>query len=687
MFLRALKRIARTLAFLLFLRFPVYGQETDFLPGTHRGEVNVLVEDGERIISAGEDGFLELWSVPDGAALERFQISVLPIKLMAKRPGKSQVCAWESDGFAENRVSVWDYREKKKIFAFPSRDPVRSIGYSARGNFIFIVHSGRAGIVFINAETGENLPSPEIPGTPVFAATGRSERSLISYLADGSLSYWNLETGNEIQTLAAPPGLSSLVLFGGGRFLAGTDERGLVILDAVNAKVLTRNSRIKRGSFISAVPQGRELCCLVPGVSAGRERQSFELFVWKGPDPSASFESSPSASGTMSLRGRFDEKSVSSFLAFDNGGNAAYPIAVFGTGDGKAGPVYGNGKTGTFAFKDQQRIREGAVSGQTLGFITDRGELGFLPSNFSRLESGFTLRLESFPEDSRESDHAKEQNPYTRISALSGGEFILWQTENNRKAPVAVREGAAVRVFERPGFRFPLQSVSALEDKALFLDAGGNAAVLDATTGEETFLFSAAGAIDAAFADSENIILGRSAVSGNSAFLKVNIINGETVALPWPASAGVRVYRGFSGTVYAAAVDGSPEKTTLLVLDAAHPSLPVRLFEYEGEDTLFTLAESGGAPALNPGGNGAAIYGKEGPIPFERGPGFPVRILDGTSFFIVIDGDGNVSWQDNETGKLLAVFSIQGDEWILRGEGETLRGNVSRGSGFSGPSQ
>jgi hypothetical protein len=350
------------------------------------------------------------------------------------------------------------------------------------------------------------------------------------------------------------------------------------------------------------------------------------------------------------------------------------------------GLVYENGGRGTFACADRQRIIEGAVSGQTFGFITDRGELGFLPSDFSRLESGFTLRLEPFPEGNQES-HAGERNPYTRISGLSGGEFILWQTENNRRAPAAVREGAAVRVFDGPGFRFPLRSVSALEDRILFLDAGGNTAVLDAKTGEKTFSFSSAGAMDAAFADSENIILGRSAVSGNSAFLKVNIITGETVALPWPASAGVRVYRGSSGIVYAAAVEGNPEKTVFLALDAAHPSQSARLFEYEGEDTLFALAESGGAPAFNPGGNEAAIYGKEGTVPFERGPGFPVKIFDGISFFVVLDGDGNVLWQDNGTGELLAVFGIQGDEWVLQEKSGTMRGTVSRGSGFSGPFQ
>jgi WD40 repeat protein len=345
-------RIAQTLALLFFLGPPVYVQETGFLPGPHRGAVNVLIEDGERIVSAGEDGFLELWSVPGGGALERFQISVLPLKLMAKRPGKSQVCVWESDGFAENRVSVWDYDEKKRIFVLPSRDPVRFIGYSARGNFIFIVHSGRAGIVFINAETGENLLPPEIPGAPVFAATGRSERSLLSCLADGSLSYWNLETGDEIQTLAAPSGLSSLVLFGGGRFLAGIDEGGLVILDAVSAKVLTRSSRIKKGSFISAVPHDRELRCLVSGIPAGGEKQTFELFVWKGPDPS--LPSGSSGPGTLVPRGRFNEESVSSFLALDSGGNASYPTAVFGTGEGKAGLVYENGGTGIFACADRQ---------------------------------------------------------------------------------------------------------------------------------------------------------------------------------------------------------------------------------------------------------------------------------------------------------------------------------------------
>jgi WD40 repeat protein len=127
MFPRIARRIAQTFVFLFFLGPLVYAQ-TDFMPGPHRGTVNAIAEDGDRIISAGEDGFLELWSVPDGAALERFQVSVLPVKKMAKRPGKSQVCVWESDGFAENRISVWDYREKKRLFVIPSRDPLRDIG-------------------------------------------------------------------------------------------------------------------------------------------------------------------------------------------------------------------------------------------------------------------------------------------------------------------------------------------------------------------------------------------------------------------------------------------------------------------------------------------------------------------------------------------------------------------------------
>ncbi|MDR1287404.1 MAG: WD40 repeat domain-containing protein [Treponema sp.] len=634
------------------------------MPGPHRGAVTALATDGERIISAGEDGFLELWNIRDGGAEERFQIGFIPIMTMAKQPGKTRVCVLESDGFTLYRISVWDYREKIRLFFLDFGDPVSCLGYSAGGRFIIIAHSGRAGLLLADSETGESVPLSGIPGTPVFAATGPSERSMVTYFGNGRLSYQDLGTGDEREALAAPPRLSSLVLFGGNRFLAGLDGESLVILDAVSAEILEK--REAKGAFLSACPGGEEAYSLAPVPQGGNgEERIYELSGWKSGGTGRK-RGTPIPQKRVGLKG----ESVTSFLSTEEG-------IFFGTDGGKTGVIGENGRTRIFASGERKRIIEAEVSGETLAVITEDGRLGFLPSDFSRFGG---------PSGGSFSPSLRPCPGYTRISG-GGGEFVLWQTAARTPPPVLVREGFPDRAIEEADFRFPLRSVSALDEKLLFLDAAGNTAVIDARTGKRIFSFSAAGAIDAAFVDGENIILGRSAVSGNGAFLAVNIVNGETVPLYLSARTGVRVYRSSGGAVYGAVIEENPRKTVIVSLEARAQGKQERLFEYDGEDILFALAESGGEPALNPGGGEAFLPGKEGPLFLERGQGLPVKLLDGGSFFITLDGEGSLSWQDNVTGKLLALFSLTDGGWTLAETEGASRGKISRDSDSSEPSQ
>jgi hypothetical protein len=202
-----------------------------------------------------------------------------------------------------------------------------------------------------------------------------------------------------------------------------------------------------------------------------------------------------------------------------------------------------------------------------------------------------------------------------------------------------------------------------------------------AQTDSLVFSFSSIGSLDAAFVNQDNVILGRSGVSGNSPFLMINVATGETVPLPYPSSAGARVYRGASGTLYAAAVDeeeGRP-RTSIIRLDTAYPAESVRLVEYQGEDILFSLAESSRVLASTLGDGGATLFSSGGMKNFERSPGLPVKIVDGENFFIVIDGDGNICWHDPRTGELLALLRLYANEWILQqNQGDTLWGTVTQ---------
>jgi hypothetical protein len=178
----------------------------DLIPGGHRGPVSALIYDDDRILSAGEDGFFEIWNTRTGAAEQRFQVSPYRINDMVRRPGKPEICFVESDGLGLYRISVWDFRKRANIFTLRFRDPVTYVRYSAGGGFLIVARSGRTGLVFIHPETGGLLQSPpDLRGLVHFAATGRSERNMIVYLAGGVLSYWIYKRETKPAVLRFPP--------------------------------------------------------------------------------------------------------------------------------------------------------------------------------------------------------------------------------------------------------------------------------------------------------------------------------------------------------------------------------------------------------------------------------------------------------------------------------------------------
>jgi WD40 repeat protein len=626
----------------------------DIIPGGHRGPVNALAYREERIFSAGEDGFFEIWNTRTNAAELRFQVSPYRITNLVLRPGKPEICFTENDGLGLYRISVWDFQKRANIFTLRFRDPLRYVNYSADGGFLIAARSGRTGLVFIHPETGELLQPPPNPGGLVdFAATGRSGRNMIVYLTGGFLSYWDLRSGNETGRFRVPPGLRSPIMFGNSRFFAGFDSRGLVVIDAVSGSEAGRDSSIPGDSVLSAA-EGAEFICLA------QTNGSPELyrFTMNGPRGLAIRERRP-----------LPELSALSVTAIEGG-------AALGDAKGGVWLVYENSPPQNMTAKDQKRIVEAAVSGSSLAFITADNSLGFIPLDYLRLGGADSLELE-------------ESGGFTRIAPFSGGDFLFWQTGNTSLPPQIRRPGKADSSFSLQSLdlRFPLRSAASFEEKALFLDSAGNLSVLSLDSAAKTdrldFSFSSIGSMDAAFADRDNVILGRSGVLGNSPFLMINVNTGETVPLPYPSSAGAGVYRGASGAVYAAAVDQEAGEFRTSIIRLA-PAPPVRLVEYQGEDTLFSLAESSGELASTLGDGGAAIYSSGELRLFERSPGLPRKLTAGGPFFIALDGDGNICWHDSRSGKLLALFRLYQNEWILQQERGGLRRGKTQGPGEPG---
>jgi len=677
----------------VFFSRAAYGQTGDsnsanagILPGRHRGAVTCLLRDGNgRILSAGEDGFLEIWNTR--SAEERFQLSPYSIVSMVLRPGKSQITVVENDGLSLYRISAWDYETGKNLFTLRFRDSITYINYSAQGSFLIVARSGRTGVALIHSETGEVLESPgELTGNISFAATGRSERTMICYASSGSLSYWDLESGNETQRFEVPSDISSPVLFGNNRFLGGFDRLGLLVLDAVSGSILARDEYIRQGTIFtdnspspSGSPGAVRFNCLS---SSGRTSTIFRMEI--------------SSSGRLSTASRTNVPSE----AADPGSvlSAGNETTILGTKDGNlwlltrnSARVMDTGKT--------ERIIDAAASPSAIAFIHERGELGHIPLDFSLLGNDSVLQLERLSGQAGSAPYNSitgEPSFYGRYTpvqneAQSAAQFLLWQSGAGRTIPVlktvsGILSGAYASQFslEKLPMRFPVRSAAIMGNSVLFLDTAGTVSILNRETGDIRFSYSAAGAVDAAFIDQNTIIISRSSVTGNTPFLIVNTSTGETVSLAYPAMVGIRVYRGLSGAIYGAMVNQSSlaMQTSIIRLNTANPSQSEKLVDYNGEDASFSIAESGGNLASTLGGSGATLYldnRSRTPeiIPMERSAGLPVKILDGGGrWFIILDGEGSISWHDNRTGKILAVFTLYSNFWIMHRKGETIRGQI-----------
>ncbi|MDR0289886.1 MAG: WD40 repeat domain-containing protein [Treponema sp.] len=649
------------------------------MPGGHRGKVNAIINKGDIVLSAGEDGFLEVWD--SRSAKERFQASPYSIIAMAERPGTDEVCLLESDGLGLYRISAWNYKERQNIFSSQLRDPKSSVFYSMGGNFIIAAGAGRSGLVLIDSSSGDLLQAPQsLSGSVGIAATGRSERNMVVYLASGSLSYWDLQSGNETTHFDVPANLSSPVLFGNNRYFAGVGPRGLSVINAVSGEVVVQDSSIPGDSLLC--PAGDEFVCLV------RKEGAAEVSRY-----AIDRQEQLSKTGSFSLDGR--DRRFTSIAAAANSGSA---IAM-GTGDGSIILAAMNGQPRTLAVKEQTRISEAEISGATIAFISDNGAIGFIPLDYRRISARQPIRTE------------QNQEAYTRITAFSGTtgtqeQFIFWHDGRTRTQPLvrSSNSDGSRQPLSDISFRSPIRASDSLGGKILFLDATGNLSVVS-PSGEgrkAPFTFFSVGLMDAAFIDQDRLIICRSAVSGNTPFMIININTGETVPLPYPSPAGVLLHRGASGNIYAAAISSPNEsdgmKTMILHIDPAHIADSAMIVDFQGEDTRFSLAESPDGIAATIGGEGAAIYSNGGGTGgadddgaradgadtvniqrLERTGGLPIKLINGGPSLISLDGDGSICWHDSRSGKLLAVFRLHSGEWTLQTERGNISGNLRAG--------
>jgi WD40 repeat protein len=628
------------------------------IAGGHKGKVTALIHNGDTVISAGEDGFIVIWSVSQKAAMEKFQLTTNAVKTMVKHPEKDEICVIESGDTGSNRISAWNYKLKERLFSIQTGEAASFINYSAGGKYIITADFKGTYFIMLDSANGKTISQINIPsGGVTFGITGKTEQNVFLYQGEnedfeGQILYLDLASRSIIGRFKAPADISNPVIFGNNRFLAGINSNGLLLTDAASGLLLDSIKDIERGALLFPLNDG--FYCL--------SRKNSILYRF-----------SVDRAGKIVTNQKLTilpdkEESISAFAV--NG------TAFFASESGNlfisALAANQQNKLIQMAHNFQERITEIAANSASVAFLTEDGGLCFLPLDYKLIRDNNKFSLE-------------KTGAFTRITAIAPfsnlrnapDPYILWQSANTRLMPKILYSDYSTDDLNLKFMinRHPLQSISSRNNNILVLDSSGQLSIynLKNTPVKASFTFSYVGAIDAGFVNDNYLLLSRSVINGSSPFLFVNYSTGETVPVPLPAQAGILTYTGNSGKIYAASVikNTNNVKTVIYAL-TANKSVNEKLYEYPGEATNLTIAESAGKTAIAVGGDGAKVY-TEKASNFDRTSGLPVKLLGCKDFFLSLDSEGNISWH-NTNGKLLAVFRIYKDRWVMQRGAETIGG-------------
>jgi len=677
-------KLFTALIVIFLLVVPLYAQD---IAGGHRGGITALIHKGNEVISSGDDGFIVIWDINQRISLQRFQLTTDKIEAIVSHPQNDNICIVEAAGPNNYRISAWNYTLKQKLFSVHSTEPVTFINYSARGSFIIVAGLNGRQLTLLDSETGRIIGIPDVPsGSIAFAATGRAERNILLYQAEhendllfepsftrslheGQILYLNLDSGSVTGHFQAPGDMLNPVIFGNNSFLAGINSGGLLLVDAASGAILDSIENIGKDALL--YPSNNELYCL-------------------------------SRKGTETILYRFSVGADRKFvrqqelpLSFDTGTGSVTSFAFNGSAvfaSSGQGNIFLLGPRNTIlpmAHNFQTRITEIAAGQNSIAILTEDGNLSFIPLNYRLLERTANITL-------------VKKEGYTRITPLSpaadirsGGkdqfndrsrsdhsrsieQFILWQSANTRYNAQIIASDEPSVFSSFPAGRFPLRAVSSSNNRILVLDTAGNLSLYNSQniSSKADFTSSSPGAVDAAFINDEYLILCRNAINNNSPFLYLNFRTGETVPVFYGVEAALTVTALESGNVYAETIERNGNRFTTSVIELSsalkntRTGSPAKIFEYQGEAAYLSVAESAGRTAIACGSEGAFFIAnrtlERQRIYFERTNALPVKLLGCDGFFISLDSEGNIAWHDNKNGKILAVFSLYADQWILQ---------------------
>lgn len=601
---------------------------------------------GRFLFSGGSDGTVRIWDAEERMIVDTVHVTPFEIRKIAVNPVRPQFAVLETDGSAVFRVSAWDWEQKKQLFVFELDEFPLYLGYSPKGSFLVYSETDWNSLTFLESISGRRLPYLRQGfGIVSFLTISDSESTIITYNPVGTITYWDLKSGEQRYQFRTLPNLRAMSVNSTKRYMAATDGRRLVYVD------LTRDNRYAEAELanisLTAVhpDTGRILCYSTDPITGEPE-----ISLWE-------------YSGGFLIRQSLDVAvSTGAVKDFAFAGSAIYTASQNGS-IWKIYPATGWGLE--FPSDRLSEITGLAFSGSSMHLSTADSILTFDSDFFSGSGSGRTPEAEYFTS-------SVQPNPLGRAAAIeitSEDTALLWSVDDQPGSIVSFTLSSGELGQETVGrFTYPIATLVMDRDRILVLEKNGRCRILDGSTLTTRFEYSSLAVQSIASVSDRSLLLGRSSVGQIGVpLLHIDTVTGETVPV---YDSNLMVFRLAADTgnerVFSLGLEnrGGTQYTVLKVHRGAAFERSTTILSYRGEDLSSNMVYDSGTGSLYTtlGMDGVRKWNGSSLTMFEKTNHIPRRLFLGNGFLYAINRDKTVSMWDMKNGRHVLDFYLFEDQ-------------------------
>ncbi len=634
-----MKKILLAISGFICCTFLSFGQvRSNFSSQAHQNMVNQILcnSDGSRnFYTIGEDGFVISWD--EDYEGEHFQISDVGIKIIAACPGTNLIAVYETDGGTVNKISIWDTSSWKRRKQFKYKDSITSIAFSAKGTYLIVGTASVEGAIFYRTSTWDKVKKlKNSTGIVNLIQTSDSEKTCVFYSPSGSISYYNLQTGELKMKYSVVQGLSQTVLFNENKFLGGVKDNDLIIINAYTGKNIA--SVTAKNPVILSTKNDSDLFYFEYD-----ERNLYEIKKLEN----ISNERFTSAKTVKSLRGPRGSAAI-------NVGTKDYEYFYFGS---KVGSLYKSEVEENSSTENIAEFTENIY--EKITDMTASNNVFYFLTGSKILSSAYTSGIVE--------DIAENENSQTNLICIDENNFVLWS--QNSRSPVTLfnKENKTLKTLFEPKTSVQTLHLCSVKGNQYLVDVESSSTVNIFDFAKETLskVYTGSGIQDAVLVNSGEVYVAKSAsVNPQVPLLRVNPETYETVPI------------NIAGNIcYALSTDGEiiyginlisdgDDSTTFTFSYNTKTSTYKNILRFVDEDSKAFTYLKGDNLFTNIGKNKLYCYNLKTKknMSYNRSASMPKKCFEENSSVVILNDDGSLSWCKTNNSQ------IQYD-WYLKTDG------------------